>query len=873
MCYNATHMRAEYHYDVRAVAGLFMVCLAGACCGSVGELPVKEYLASPGTVASLEEVRDAVRADRASGRIAKDARVEIVLRDGLYRLERPLCLDGRDSFTAWRAEHRGKAVLSGGCDLPDWRPVSAGAVQAQLQPQVRDRVMEATVPGTDPIPSFASAGLCPSWGRNDSPLLLFAGERRLPCARWPNGDAFARTGECREETGADHAKTGHVTCADAPRLAALSRERDLWAFGLWNYEWADFRQPVCAVDVAAQTIAVDARTDWFGFRSNRPYCLFNALCEIDEPGEWAIDRVARKVYCLPTEKGTEGLALASTDRLIVVRNADDIVLTGLTLVQSRVTAVSVADSRRVELRASTIAHTGGSGVEVRGGSACRVDGCDLYDLGEGGILMEGGDGQTLRPGGHVAENNHIHHYGQYTYNYRAGVRTGGVGNSVVHNLIHHARHGGIVFDGNDHRIAHNILHDTCSFNDDAGAIYTCARDFSKRGNVIEYNLVHMTGKPRGLRHCDAIYIDDFTSGTVIRGNLVNRATRGIHVGGGQGNVVERNVIINCLMGIHLDSRVGWSEELKREIFAKLDGQRAWYAGEPWRTRYPDMLRLYEFEDFQMRMAAHYNVFSNNALIGCATFCKDDWTRIRSRTTVANCLEIADDPGFRDYAHFDWNVTSGAVREVVGTLPLGRMGLYDGPNRASPAVRFGEGLTPPRPVGAFEYLPAQAALHFFCDGDLPAGVRQMATNCVRCTVPSWSRGKRVVCSVGAVDDAWREFSCSFVPTADLTIRLDTMGERGEKTLYDDIRISGTDFRDGGFESGAAWSLPVADPKDVRAPYCDLKPPFGILTAAEAGCAPAEGRRMGCGNDMLMLSQTLHLKRGVPVTVRFKARAMP
>ena len=239
-----------------------MVCLVGVCCGSVGELPVKEYLVSPGTVASLEEVRDAVRADRASGRIAMDARVEIVLRDGLYRLERPLCLDGRDSFTAWRAEHRSKA--------------------------------------------------------------------------------------------------------------ALSRERDLWAFGLWNYEWADFRQPVCAVDVAARTIAVDARTDWFGFRSNRPYCLFNALCEIDEPGEWAIDRVARKVYCLPTEKGTEGLALASTDRLIVVRNADDIVLTGLTLVQSRVTAVSVADSRRVELRASTIAHTGGSGVEVRGGFACRL---------------------------------------------------------------------------------------------------------------------------------------------------------------------------------------------------------------------------------------------------------------------------------------------------------------------------------------------------------------------------------------------------------------------------------------------------------------------------------------------------------------------
>ena len=831
------------------------------------------HFASPGTVASLEAVRDVIRADRASGRLAKGERAEVILRDGWYRLERPLSLDGRDAGTTWCAEHSGKAVLSGALELTDWRPVASEAVRAQLQAQVRDRVLEAKIPGTDPIPSFASAGLCPPWGRNDFPLLLFAGGRRLPCARWPNGDAFARTEDCREEPGADHAKTAYVTCAAMPRPAELSREGDLWAFGLWNYEWADFRMPVRSVDVGTKTIAVDARTDWFGFRANRPFCLFNALCEIDEPGEWAIDRAARMIRYLPADGEGDRPVLAATDRLIVVKGTEDIVLTGLSFEHSRVTAVSVTDSRRVFLQASTVAHTGGSGVEIVGGSDCRVEGCDLYDLGEGGVFMKGGDARTLCPGGHVAENNHIHHYGQYTYNYRAGVRTEGVGNAVVRNLIHHARHGGVCFDGNDHRIAYNVLHDTCSYNDDAGAIYTCARDFSKRGNVIEYNLVHMTGKPRNPRHCDAIYIDDYTSGTVIRGNLVNRATRGIHIGGGQGNVAERNVIVNCLMGIHLDSRVGWPEAKKREVFEKLDRQRERYAAEPWRTRYPDMLRLYEFEDPQMRMAALYNVFTDNVLVGCATFAKDDWARVRPHTVISNCLEFAVDPGFRDYGRFDWNVATGAVRDVIGTLPLDRIGLYESPCRASPAVRFGAGLTPPRPVGAFEYIPAQAALHFVCMEGLPDGVAQMATNCVRCNVPAWSRGKRVVCCPGAVDDVWREFSFSFVPTADVTVRLDTMGERGEKTLYDDIRMTGADLRDGGFESGEAWTRPVSDSRDVRAPYCNLKPPFGVLTEAEAGCAPAEGKRMGCGNDMLMLSQVIRLKRGVPVKVSFKARSLP
>ena len=68
------------------------------------------------------------------------------------------------------------------------------------------------------------------------------------------------------------------------------------------------------------------------------------------------------------------------------------------------------------------------------------------------------------------------------------------------------------------------------------------------------------------------------------------------------------------------------------------------------------------------------------------------------------------------------------------------------------------------------------------------------------------------------------------------------------------------------------LPHPDPKDYRAPNCNLRPPYGIIDAATAGCAPAEGKQMACGNDMLTFRVPLKVKKGVAVTVSFKARAL-
>jgi len=138
----------------------------------------------------------------------------------------------------------------------------------------------------------------------------------------------------------------------------------------------------------------------------------------------------------------------------------------------RRTALTFKACTGATVAASTVRHTGGWAVQINGGNRDTVIGCDLYDLGEGGVSASGGDRDRLIPGGHVIE--------------------------------------------------YNIVHDICQHTSDAGPLYACARDWSKRGTVIRHNLIHAAGDRIGPGDCNGIYLDDHTSGTLVYGNIVSQ---------------------------------------------------------------------------------------------------------------------------------------------------------------------------------------------------------------------------------------------------------------------------------------------------------------------------------------------------------------
>ena len=875
--------------------GLYALAGAAAVAFSASARPIEIFVspdgddANPGTralpVATPAGARDALRTARAAngGALPKGGAV-VEFADGTYVLSAPLALDRRDSGESgapvvWRAANRGGAVFSGALTPRGWKKVDDSAILSTLPEKARKHVIVATLSGNDPLPGFRGGGCGTPGNLQEKPLSLFQGEKRLDPARWPNS-GFAHTGANVGETKQRHDAafcTSGVFKFASDRLATWAREPELWAYGLWCYEWADAKTRVLAIDADAGTVSVDPAPIGFGIVVNAQFYMMNAVSEIDRPGEWAIDRGRRRVYLWPDGRARPRFAFASG--LVVARDVSDLAFDGFVFEHSRGTAAVFERSAHTAVFSSVFRHTSSWGVQVVNGTDCRVEGCDMYDLGEGGISLDGGDFRTLAPGNNTADNNHIHHYGRVVPNYRPGVQLLGVGNRCTHNLIHLTLHQAVTFAGNDHYIGFNVCHDCCTFNDDAGTIYCCQRDWSRRGTVIEHNALHMTGKQPRTSHTEAIYLDDFSSGVTIRRNVINRASKGVDIGGGQDCDVYGNLIMNCAVSISLGSRgietFGRTvSEKGREsyMFTRLERDRALFETPLWKSRYPNMMRVFDFADAQRAHDAHFNRITNNVCVTSGEIRKDNWKHVSDTCVVTNNLVTGEDPGMEDYRKFRWNLKKGPARDLVGDLRMDEMGLYDSPRRISPAIKFSADVTPPRPLRV-EYGLARVRVDLSLTGPLPKGVPSVAGEFCGCVVPNWGCGRRVVADFKMAPDEWREYGFSFVPAVDATLAIATMGARGEKTLYDDFRAEGTVIANGGFESSGGWSPPRFDKNDVRAAMCNLEKPYGVVSSAEAGVPAAEGRKMACGNDMLNFYQRIDVKKGVPVKISFKARALP
>ena len=848
--------------------------------------------------ATAARARDELRAMRKAGRLAAGATV--VFADGVYPISEPLELGAEDSGSArfpvvWKAAARAKAVLSGGVSL-DWREVEASDPAYALLPEAaRRKVKCADVPGDWRIPGFYSVGcFTDKWqhDRVETPIQLYSADGRLSCARWPN-DGWAKMGRQHGTNvviRGTHEKMymdGVFEFGDKARLARWAREPDLWAHGCWYFYWADSREKVLDVDVEKGLVRIDTFVEHWGFREGNDFYVFNAISELDSPGEWAVDRARRRIYAwLPD--GAAEVETAQARRLVSAKGLKHAVFDGFAFSGAMEDALVFERSEDVKVIGSIVRHTGKWGVRFDGGTRCRVDGCDVYDVGEGGIRLEGGRWETLDAANHVAENNHVHHIGRNVPN-RPGIGLVGVGCRAERNLVHHGDQIGIEFKGNDHYIGYNVCHDMCQHNDDCGVIYGYNEDLSARGVMIEYNCVHMSGQqPRARSSVNGIYLDAWTSGATVRGNLVNRAPQGIWASGGQGTVIERNVIMNCVKSLSRGNlgkgramtKHVWSKGWKSHLLSKMAKNRERFAAPPWRGRYRHMSRVFGVEDPEFASSALWTTITNNMFIGCGRMTCFDWDATKDYTFLGGNEATEGDPGFVDYYGLDWRLKpdSPLRRFLGGDTRFERMGLYESPNRVSPAVKFSPDVTPPRPLtGEYEYPGIQ--VHLTLSTALPDGLKDMAeADLDNCTMPSWGHGKRITACLGrASDDGWRDYSFSFTPTCDGKIAVWLMGEKGDMTLYDDFRAEGIELADPGINDlgGKVWATKREDGDNPLFPG-GIKRPYGVFArlprAGGADYLPAEGAGMASANaDNRVFQSGIAVRKGVRGRISFKARA--
>jgi Right handed beta helix region len=561
--------------------------------------------------AGLERARDAARVALHAGQP-----VQVVLHAGTYVLKNALELGPEDSGTAaapavWSAAPGEAVRLCGGPLISGWKPVTDPAIRARLDPVVRDRVLQIDLK-TQGITDYGdiSGGFAK---QGTTGLELFVDDVPMQISRYPN-HGFIKIAKVLGPTpfnvrGHKGTKEG-IFRVDDPRVARWAQENDPRAMGYWCWDWADEREKIASIDPQKLVITLSPPWHGFGYTKGQYFCGFNLLCEIDEPGEWYLDRKSGILYLLPPGDVAPRRAMVSVvPNLVTINKAAHVVLQNLIFEGCREKAITITDSEDCRVEDCTIRNLGSWAVWVTGGKACAVERCSICGTGDGGVWLQGGDRATLTPANHLVENCDIHDYARWDRTYQPGVHLDGVGLRAAHNEIHNAPHQAISFMGNDHVIEFNDIHDVCQETNDAGAIYAW-NDWAGRGHRISNNYIHdvMGYKNKGA---NGIYLDDNYSAALIFGNVFKNVKRAIHLGGGRNHRVVNNLFVDCTHTLHIDARgLGWRaygfDELKQKL-------QLWpYQKPPWSERYPELVHILDEEP----MAPRGVVVSNNIFVSC-----------------------------------------------------------------------------------------------------------------------------------------------------------------------------------------------------------------------------------------------------------------
>lgn len=258
-------------------------------------------------------------------------------------------------------------------------------------------------------------------------------------------------------------------------------------------------------------------------------------------------------------------------------------------------ALTAADSGTAEAPVAWRAARGAR-VILTGGACHRAVSCASHDLALGAIRVAGGDRTTLTPSHHEILNHHIHDFSQWLRTGPYGVLFDGVGQRVAHHLIHDAPFEALYQRGNDHVLEFNEVYRVGTETGDSGAIHT-GRDFTWQGNIIRHNYWHDLQGP-GLHGVTAVYLDDFSSGYKIHGNVFYHAGRAVQLGGGRDNTVANNLFVECDPAVHLDARgLGWARNYFNGDYPWLfDRCREMHGDQPpYATRYPRLKTILQDE--------------------------------------------------------------------------------------------------------------------------------------------------------------------------------------------------------------------------------------------------------------------------------------
>ncbi len=609
-------------------------------------------------VATLTGARDRIRSLRRQSRV--NTPVTVWIHAGCYELVEPFVLTAEDSgsevspvvYRAWPGD---EVRISGGRRIaPEkFTPITDDVLRHKLPAGVLQLDLAAL--GLTEIGDAIPRGFW--FPKTPAEMEVFGDDRPLPMSRWPR-EGYAIVGKVLEvgATSLDPNPTGSrcaIFTGDLERIRRWSRAESLRCFGYWKHAWSPATQPVAELDHERGLIRLATETH-YGIWEGRKYCVLNAVEEITQPGDWALDRSARILYIYPTQNWQQARIVVSylAGPLISLEETQHVVMRDLIIECSRGMGVSVTGQNNL-LAGCTVRNVGGLAVSVNGRHN-GVQACDIHDTGQGGIMLAGGDRRTLTAGSNWAVNNHIHDFNRISYTYNPGIGFDGVGHRAAHNHIHSGPHNAILIWGNDHLMEYNEFDHLAIGTDDASAIYM-GRNPSEQGNVIQHNFFHHIGTPSPWGTA-AIYADDGICGLAMRGNVFYRcghagqvSMAAIFLNAGKDHLIEQNLFVDCRLavGFMFPTQADWEkmvaregssiEEMRKNIYETVDIDSPVF-----RARYPHLAHLAK--------NASRNTLRGNLTVNCGRLASPE-----ERQVMVDNHETSTDPGFVDIERMDFRI--------------------------------------------------------------------------------------------------------------------------------------------------------------------------------------------------------------------------
>jgi hypothetical protein len=653
--------------------------------------------------ASLERARDEIRHWRQKNP-AVEGVTEVVFGPGEYPVTETIRLGERDAGQKqapiiYRAQEKGETILYGGRRISGFQPITEPSILERLPEAARGKVLKADLHGLG-IEDFGALTVRGGIGQGPSPpaLELYFNGEPMTVARWPN-EVFIRIAELVDPGDVAEGRPSVIRYEDDRHERWLHAE-DPWLFGFFHFLWADATIGVAHIDPKNRTLTTRAPYNYDGRAMSDGqgiiYYAFNLLEEIDQPGEWYLNRETGLLYFYPPSDPEEAVVEIGmlSEPLLHLENTAHLHFEGLVFDLARHNGVLVKNSADIVFTGCTIRRMAGNGIMMHGGQRNTLAGCDIHTIGRRGVEISGGDRASLTPGNHLVENCRIHAFGRIDRTYVPAIQLSGVGHRVAHNLMYDAPSSVLMVSGNDHLIEYNEIHSAVTVSDDQGAIDMHGNG-GFRGNIFQYNYFHQIGKagdePAGHGQA-AIRFDDAISGQFVFGNIFHRASNGnfgaVQIHAGRDNIIENNIFHDGMIGVS----GGWSPRNPHWQRLKDGELGSYHESALYRSRYPEIQRTFD------EGGGNYvwrNLFVRNG----RTLSPRYGGHENDLHSLFNWVSGDDDPDpFVDAAGGDFRMREHVVLPEgmrFKPIPFDRIGLYEHPMRASwpvesPPIELREG---------------------------------------------------------------------------------------------------------------------------------------------------------------------------------------